>query len=190
MKTIYVLCLMIAAGAGYVLGAESVLNKNKALSEEKTMQEREEHRLNYREASPAAFNAMLALSKYATDAGLEPGLVNLVFMRASQINGCAFCLNMHTKDLKAAGEDTQRLILLPVWKEAAGVYTERERAALGWTEAITLIAETHVPEEVYASAKKQFTEKELTDLTIAIIAINGWNRLNIAFKTPVVCDIQ
>lgn len=146
-------------------------------------------RLDYRAASPAALEAMSAFTKYARNSGLEPELITLVFMRSSQINGCAFCLSMHTKDAKAAGEDEQRLMLLPVWREAP-LYSEREKAALAWTEAVTLIANAHVSDEVYESARKQFTEKELVDLTTAIIAINGWNRLNIAFKTPVVCDIE
>jgi AhpD family alkylhydroperoxidase len=147
-------------------------------------------RLNFREASPAAFEAMAALSKPIKNAGFDPELISLVLMRASQLNGCAWCLNLHTKDAKTAGTDAQRLNLLPVWREVPVVYTERQMAALAWTEAITLIADKHVPDEVYETARTQFTEKELVDLTTVIIAINGWNRLNIAFQTPVMCDVK
>lgn len=105
-------------------------------------------------------------------------------MRASQLNGCAFCLDMHSKDARAAGETEQRLYLLDAWREAP-CYSERERAALAWTEALTLIAGNHVPDEVYEAARRQFSEQELVNLSMAIIAINGWNRLAIAFRSPV-----
>jgi len=113
--------------------------------------------------------------------GLEASLLELVKTRASQINGCAFCLDMHTKDARAHGETEQRLHTLAAWHETP-FFSERERAALAWTEAITRVADTHVPDEVFEQVRKHFTEKELADLTFAIVAINGWNRLAIAFR--------
>jgi AhpD family alkylhydroperoxidase len=141
-------------------------------------------RLNYKTTSPKAFEAMRSLEAYVHQTGLEESLLELVKTRASQINGCAFCLDMHTKDARAAGETEQRLYLLSAWEESP-FYTERERAALAWTEAVTKVAEGHVPDAVYELARKQFTEKELVDLTLAIVTINGWNRLAIAFRSPV-----
>ena len=114
--------------------------------------------------------------------GLDHGLLELVKLRASQINGCAHCIDMHTKELRAAGEDEQRLYLLGAWRESP-FYSERERAALAWTEALTLIADGHVPDEVYETARAQFSEEELVNLSLAIVAINSANRLNIAFRT-------
>ncbi|NUQ71267.1 MAG: carboxymuconolactone decarboxylase family protein [Chthonomonadales bacterium] len=144
-----------------------------------------EQRIDYKSASPDAFHAMLTMEHQVHKAGLEESLLELVKSRASQINGCAWCLDMHTKDARARGETEQRLYLLPVWREAS-CYTDRERAALAWTEAVTGIASTHdVPDEVYEAARRHFDEKSLVDLTLAIIAINGWNRLNVAFRTPV-----
>jgi AhpD family alkylhydroperoxidase len=125
---------------------------------------------------------MLALESYLSDCGLEPALLDLVRLRASQINGCAFCIDMHWKDLRAAGESEQRLYELNAWRETP-FYTDRERAALAWTEAVTLITEGHVPDEVYAQARAQFSEAELANLTLAVVAINGWNRLAISFRT-------
>ncbi len=138
-------------------------------------------RINFKELVPDAYRAMLALEKYVHSAGLEEPLLELVKMRASQINGCAYCLDMHSKDARAGGETEQRLYLLAAWREAP-FYTERERAALAWTEAVTLVSETHVPDEVYELARKQFSEAELVNLTMAIVAINGWNRLEIGFR--------
>lgn len=144
-----------------------------------------EQRLNYREASPSAFNAMIHIVQTLAKSGLEESLMNLVDVRASQINGCAWCLDMHTKDALALGETEQRLLLVPVWREAQ-CYTDRERAALAWTEALTEVCNTRdVPDDVYEMARAQFSEKELADLTLAVIAINGWNRLSVAFRTPV-----
>jgi AhpD family alkylhydroperoxidase len=125
---------------------------------------------------------MLGLSHYLRKSGLDESLVNLVCLRASQINGCAYCLDMHWKDLRAAGETEQRLYGLDAWEESP-YYSDRERAALAWTDAVTNIREGHVPDEVYDRVRKVFTEKELADLTFAIAAINGWNRLNIAART-------
>lgn len=142
-------------------------------------------RLDYKLASPQAFNAMLHVEHQIHKSGLEESLLELVKSRASQINGCAWCLDMHTKDARAQGETEQRLYLLPVWREAP-CYSARERAALAWTEAVTQIAAAHdVPDAVYDQARACFDEKELVDLTLAIIAINGWNRFNVAFRTTV-----
>lgn len=138
-------------------------------------------RINFKELVPDAYRAMLALEKYVHGAGLEKPLLELVKMRASQINGCAYCLDMHSKDARAGGETEQRLYLLSAWRESP-FYTERERAALAWTEAVTLVSETHVPDEVYELARQQFSEAELVNLTMAIVAINGWNRLEIGFR--------
>jgi AhpD family alkylhydroperoxidase len=138
-------------------------------------------RADYFRASPKAGQAMLALQAFVNDSGLEHPLLELVKMRASQINGCAYCLDMHSKDARAAGETEQRLYLLDAWRET-DLYSARERAALAWTEAVTLVADTHVPDDVYAQAREQFSEEELTKLTVAVVAINGWNRLAIAFR--------
>ena len=141
-----------------------------------------EPRIKYPEVAPDGLKAMLGLEQYARNSGLEHALLELVKTRASQINGCAFCLDMHTKDARAAGETEQRLYALSAWAETP-FFTERERAALAWTEAVTRVAESQVPDAVYAQARQHFSEKELVDLTLAIVAINGWNRVNIAFRT-------
>lgn len=141
-------------------------------------------RLEYTSVAPDGFQAMLGLEQYARNASIEHSLLELVKTRASQLNGCAFCLDMHTKDARAAGETEQRLYALPAWEETP-FYTERERAALAWTEAVTLVAESRVPDSVYEQARQHFSEKELVDLTLAIVTINGWNRLAVSFrKTP------
>jgi AhpD family alkylhydroperoxidase len=140
-------------------------------------------RLRPAQAAPGAYKAMLQLVEYVHNSGLEESLLSLVEMRASQINGCAFCLDMHTKDARAAGESEQRLYLLPAWREAP-FYSERERAALEWTEALTLITEDHVPDEVYERVRPHFTDEELANLSLAITTINAFNRLNVAFRTP------
>jgi AhpD family alkylhydroperoxidase len=140
-----------------------------------------EPRLDYFHAAPAAGKAMLDLERYFRKSGLEPSLLELVKMRASQINGCAYCLDMHSKDARARGETEQRLYVLDAWREAP-FYTPRERAALAWTEAVTLVAQTHVPDETYEEVREHFDDKELVDLTLAVVTINGWNRLNIAFR--------
>jgi AhpD family alkylhydroperoxidase len=138
-----------------------------------------EERIHYRETAPGVYQAMLGLEKYLHDCGLEAGLLRLVKLRASQINGCAYCLDMHWKDLRALGETEQRMYSLDAWEECP-FYTERERAALAWTESVTRVAQTHVPDEVYKEVRKQFNEKELANLTLAVAAINAWNRLLIA----------
>jgi AhpD family alkylhydroperoxidase len=125
--------------------------------------------------------AMLALQRHVNESGLERSLLELVKMRASQINGCGYCLDMHSKDARAEGETEQRLYLLDAWREAP-FYTDRERAALEWTEAVTKITEGHVPDAVYESVRAHFSEEELVHLTLGVVAINGWNRLMIAFR--------
>jgi len=140
-------------------------------------------RMPYLKAAPGIMDAMMNLHRYLGQTGIEENLLNLMSVRASQINGCAYCLDMHWKDLRAAGESEQKLSLLGAWREAPG-FSDRERAALAWTEAVTLITEGHVPDEVYNLARAQFNEADLANLTLAVVAINGWNRLNIAFRTP------
>ena len=140
-----------------------------------------ERRLDYNKVAPAAVRAMYALHKYVEDSGLEHSLLELIKTRASQINGCAYCIDMHTKDARARGESEQRLYALSAWHETP-FFTERERAALAWTEAVTIISETHASDDVFAEARAHFNEAELVDLTMAVIAINGWNRLAISFR--------
>lgn len=140
-------------------------------------------RLNYRQAAPKAVAGMMALQQAVNGSGLEHSLLELVKLRASQINGCAFCIDMHFRDAKRAGETDERLYLLTAWEEATG-YTPRERAALRWTEALTRLAGGHVSDEVFAEARGQFADGELVNLTLAIIAINGWNRFSVGFKVP------
>ncbi len=139
-------------------------------------------RLNYAKVSPDALKAMGGIEKYVAGSGLERSLYELVKTRASQINGCAYCLDMHTKDARKSGETEQRLYSLSAWRETP-FYTERERAALEWTEALTVISESDVPDSLYESVRKHFDEKEVVALSMAIIAINGWNRLAIGFRT-------
>jgi AhpD family alkylhydroperoxidase len=139
-------------------------------------------RLEAQKVSPAAYQAMLGLEMFVRkQSKLEPALVQLVKMRASQINGCAYCIDMHSKDARADGETEQRLYALSAWEETP-FFTERERAALTLTEAITLVSEDHVPDAVYETVKKSFSEEELVNLTLAIITINAWNRLAITFR--------
>jgi AhpD family alkylhydroperoxidase len=137
--------------------------------------------MDYVKAAPDGYKAMSALESYVRQSGLEHSLLELVKTRASQINGCAFCLDMHTQDARAAGETEQRLYTLSAWEETP-FFTDRERAALAWTEAVTRVADTHVPDEMFERVRQHFTEKELADLTLAIVAINGWNRLSVAFR--------
>jgi len=139
-------------------------------------------RLEIAKVAPQAYRAMSALESYTRNSGLETALLELVRLRASQINGCAFCIDMHTKDARAAGESEQRLYALTAWRETP-FFTARERAALAWTEALTLIMETHAPDDVYGEARDQFSAEELANLTMAIVAINGWNRIALGFRT-------
>jgi AhpD family alkylhydroperoxidase len=141
-----------------------------------------EARFNYDKAAPGVYKAMRGIELYLEDCGLEESLLHLIRLRTSQINGCAYCLDMHWKDLRAIGEPEQRLYSLDAWQECP-YYSERERAALAWTEAVTLITNGHVPDTVYEKARAHFSEKELADLTLATTAINAWNRLSIASRT-------
>lgn len=138
-------------------------------------------RIDARNASPEALNAMLGLERFLHSCGLPANLLHLLKLRVSQLNGCAYCIDMHSKDLRAAGETEQRLYLLDAWREAP-FYSERERAALAWAEAVTQVTEGHVPDAVYQQARSQFSEPELVNLTLAVVTINGWNRLSIAFR--------
>lgn len=141
-----------------------------------------DQRINYSVVAPEGIRALSGLEAYARSSGLEPGLLELVKTRASQLNGCGYCIDMHTKDARTNGETEQRLYGLTAWRETP-FYTERERAALAWTEAVTLVSHGPVPETLYEETKRHFSEKELVDLTLALVAINGWNRLSIAFHT-------
>jgi len=139
-------------------------------------------RINAFENAAGAMKAMFGLGAYLAKGSIEKPLLDLVHFRVSQINGCAYCLDMHSKDLRSEGESEQRLYLLEAWRESP-FYTERERAALAWAEAVTRITEGHVPDEVFEEARAHFSEQELIDLTMAVISINSWNRINIAFRT-------
>lgn len=138
-------------------------------------------RLEIQKIDPQAYRVMAGFETYARNSGLEASLLELVKMRASQINGCAYCLDMHSKDARAQGETEQRLYALNAWHETP-FYSDRERAALAWTEALTLISETHAPDEIYEEARQHFSEPELVSLSMAIVAINSWNRLAIGFR--------
>ncbi len=141
-----------------------------------------EQRINLAEKGFNAMKPLFSLGAYFYKSSIEKSLLDLIDFRVSQINGCAYCLDMHSKDLLADGENDQRLYVMDAWREAP-FYTERERAALAWAEAVTLVSESRVPDEVYEQARKQFSEEELIDLTMGVIAINSWNRLNVAFRT-------
>ncbi|SRR5579871_1636879 len=141
-----------------------------------------EPRINYRKVAPGALQAMLGLEECVRQSGLDHVLLDLIKTRASQLNGCAYCIDMHTKDARARGESEQRLYALAAWRETP-FFGPRERAALAWTETVTLIADGHAPDDVYEEARRSFSEKELVDLTLAIVAINGWNRLAISMRT-------
>jgi AhpD family alkylhydroperoxidase len=138
-------------------------------------------RIDYRRIAPKALSTMLEMQRYVDHCSLEKPLLELAKLRGSQINGCAYCVDMHSKDLRALGESEQRLYTVVVWREAP-FFNDRERAALAWTEAVTLVSESGVPDDVYENARSQFNEKELVDLTMSVIAINGWNRLAVSFR--------
>jgi len=140
-------------------------------------------RINAFEKGQKGMKAVYSLGIYLSKSPVEQSLLNLLYFRVSQINGCAFCLDMHSKDLRENGETEQRLYMLDAWRESP-FYTDRERAALAWAEAVTKVTEGHVPDEVYEAAAAQFSEEELIDLTLAVITINSYNRINIAFRTP------
>ena len=139
-------------------------------------------RIDLMRINPGVLQAMFGLERQVRKAGLDRRLLDLVRMRASQLNGCAYCLDMHSKDARATGETEQRLYGLSAWRETP-YYSARERAALEWTEALTLVAETHVPDDVYDRVREQFSEDELAHLSLAVVSINGWNRLNVAART-------
>jgi AhpD family alkylhydroperoxidase len=141
-----------------------------------------EARFSFTKSAPGVYKAMLGLEQYLDECGLEESLLHLIKLRTSQINGCAYCLDMHWKDLRAIGENEQRLYSLDAWRECP-YYSDRERAALQWAEAVTLITNGHVPDEVYEEVRAHFSDKELSDLTLAVAAINAWNRLAISSRT-------
>lgn len=141
-------------------------------------------RIDFAKVAHEGLTGLYKLEAYVKHSGLEQSLLDLIRMRSSQLNGCGYCLDMHSKDARAAGETEQRLYVLPAWREAP-FYTDRERAALEWTEALTLISQNDVPDELYQRVREQFGEKELVDLTLAIAAINTWNRLSISLRSEV-----
>ena len=138
-------------------------------------------RIDYRKYAQEPLQQLLTIEKYIAESGLEPKLIHLIKMRASQINGCAYCLDMHSIDARAAGESEQRLYTLEAWRETP-FFSERERAALAWTEAVTLISQTHAPDDVYAEMQKNFSEKEIVDLTLLAAMINLWNRVAVSTR--------
>ena len=139
-------------------------------------------RIDHTKVAPGALRAMYGLEKYLAESSVEKPLRELIKVRASQINGCAYCIDMHWKDARAAGESEQRLYGLAAWHEAP-YYSERERAALAWTEELTLIAEHHVSDDLYKQTRRHFSEQELVDLTLAVVTINAWNRISISFRS-------
>jgi AhpD family alkylhydroperoxidase len=139
-------------------------------------------RLNPYQAAPDAMKALMGLESCVQGSGIEPRLLDLIKTRASQINGCAFCIHMHTHEARARGEAEERLYLLDAWRESP-LYTERERGALAWTEAVTLVSQTHVPDTVYTELRQHFSEAEIVKLTIAVATINAWNRIAISFRS-------
>lgn len=140
-----------------------------------------EQRIDYKKAKPEAVQPLFDIEKYLHQCGLEAPLRELVKIRASQINGCAFCIDMHTKDARFGGESEQRIYALSAWRETP-FFSDRERAALAWTEAVTLVSQTHIPDDIYEETRKHFNEQELINLTLAVTAINTWNRIAIAFR--------
>lgn len=138
-------------------------------------------RINYQKIAPKATKGLVEIEKYIHESDLDPALYELVKLRASQMNGCAFCIDMHTKDARANGETEQRLYAINVWRDTS-FYSKKERAALEWTEALTQISANEVSDELYERVRKEFNEKDLVDLTMVIVAINGWNRLSISFR--------
>ena len=141
-----------------------------------------EQRINALEKGQGALKAMLGLSTYLAKSSIEKNLLYLIEYRVSQINGCAYCLDMHSKDLRHVGETEQRIYVLPAWRETS-LFSARERAALAWAESVTLLENGHVPDDVYEDVRKEFSEEELIDLTLAVATINSWNRINIALRT-------
>ena len=142
-----------------------------------------QERFNGAKVAPGGYKALLGLEQYLHQSGLDEKLLHLIKLRTSQVNGCAYCIDMHWKDLRALGESEQRLYGLDAWRESP-YYTDRERAALAWTEAVTLITQGHAADDVYEAVRQQFSEREVADLTLAIATINAWNRIAIASRTP------
>jgi AhpD family alkylhydroperoxidase len=142
------------------------------------------HRIDYAKVSPEGFKAFGGVYVTLQKSGLPLDLVNLVYLRVSQINGCAYCIDMHTRDLLKGGLTVEKLVLVPVWRDSGEVFNSRERAALGWAETVTRVADTHIPDHEYEAAAAEFSDKELADLTYAIGLMNTFNRLGIAFRTP------
>jgi len=175
--TLLYLATLIQMGKIFGSGYADIRLKLKTSREENCMKPR----MNYYQAAPDTIKALVALEEQIQASGLEKSLIELVKTRASQINGCAFCINMHTQDARKQGETEQRLYLLNAWHESP-LYTDRERVALAWTEALTLIAETHAPDNLYEDVRAHFSEAETVNLTMLIGAINAWNRLAIAFR--------
>ena len=145
--------------------------------------EKMEGRIDFTRVAPGAIQAMQGLERYVAQSGLDPVLMNLLKLRTSQINGCAYCIDMHWKDLRAQGQTEQRLYGLDAWRESP-YYTDRERAALAWAEAVTNVKDGHVPNEIFETVREHFTDEELISLTLGLVAINGWNRLCIPFRAP------
>lgn len=141
-------------------------------------------RIDYESAAPAGIKALGGVYGYILQSGLDPVLVDLVYLRISQINGCAYCLDLHTRDLTKLGVKIEKLALVQAWREAGSVFDARERAALAWTETVTLVADTHIPDEEFQAVRAVFSEKEVVDLTIAIGLMNAYNRIGIGFRRP------
>jgi AhpD family alkylhydroperoxidase len=142
------------------------------------------NRIDYAKASPGGYKAFGGVYLHVQKSGLAPELINLVYLRVSQINGCAFCIDMHSRDLLKAGLPVDKLVLVPVWRDSGEVFSQRERTALGWAETVTRIAETGAPDADYAAAAAAFSAQELADLTYAIGLMNAFNRFGIAFRVP------
>ncbi len=140
-------------------------------------------RLEYSSVSPAGMEILASLGTYIAKSGFRKALIDLVYLRVSQINGCAYCIDMHSRDLLKDGFSVEKLVLVPAWREAGDVFTERERAALAWSETVTRVADTAIPDSEYELAKQEFSDKELTDLTIGIGLMNTYNRLAISFRS-------
>jgi len=141
-------------------------------------------RLDYAAAAPGGVKALGSVHGYIGQSGLPKALIELVYLRVSQINGCAYCIDMHSRELLKQGMTTEKLVLVPLWDEAGDLFSGRERAALAWAETVTRVAETHVPDEAFETARAEFNDKELADLTIAIGLMNAYNRLSISFRKP------
>ena len=141
-------------------------------------------RIDYAKVAPGALQAQRGLENYIRNSGLEHSLIHLMKLRASYVNGCAYCVDMHTKDARLAGETEQRLYAIPVWRETP-FFTPRERAALAWTDAVNEVGRTHVPDDVYDEVREHFSDLEIVNLTMVVVTINGWNRIAIALRNPV-----